>query len=386
MSALVLSEIFPPKIGGSGHWLHEVYRRQAPARTVLLVGNHDEAAEFDLSSTLRIVRDDLSAPAWTVMNAGGRAYFRRLYRRAAALIRQHRLREIHCARVMPEGVVGYFASHRLGIRLVCFVHGEDIELAKRSRESRWLVARVIARADRLVCNSRNTRRMLLEDWGCKASKITVVYPGIDTDLFRPSGERTALRERLGWTDRPVIITVSRLEIRKGHDMLIDALPALIDRFPRLLYAVVGSGDEREALRERVERLGLSEHVDFRGSCETEEMIELLQASDVFALPNRQVGSSVEGFGMVLLEAQACATPVVAGNSGGTAETMIPGETGLVVDCTRARNLVEPLTSLLGDEARRAEMGRNGRRLMTEHFAWEKLAAEAADALFLDDVE
>ena len=385
MTSLILSEIFPPRVGGSGQWLHELYSRQAPERTLLLVGIHEGANKFDKASPLRIVRADLSGSAWTLMTGSGRAYLRDMYQRVKELNRSHSLEEIHCARVIPEGVVGWFASVFLRMRLVCFIHGEDIELALESRESRWLVARVLARSARLVCNSRNTRQLLINAWGCDKRKIVVLNPGVDTKLFRPATDQLSLKASLGWATRSVILTVSRLEARKGHDMMIEALPALIARTPDLLYAIVGSGEERASLEARVSALNLDAHVDFRGACDDTTLRTCLQACDVFVLPNRRIGSSIEGFGIVLLEAQACGKPVIAGDSGGTSETMIPGETGFVIDCTKPGNLVEPISRIIEDGPLRKRMGASARELMVKRFDWEALVSEAGQAVFVDAV-
>ncbi len=385
MTSLVLSEIFPPRIGGSGRWLNELYRRQEPSRTVLLVGDHEEATAFDEQSTLRIVRANLSGSAWTLMTGSGRAYMFNMYRQVVRLSRDYPVDEIHCARVIPEGVVGWFASVILRMRLVCFVHGEDIELARESRESRWLVNAVLKKSTRLVCNSLNTQRMLIDDWNCDQSKTVVLNPGIDTTLFRPADDSDLTKAFLGWAQRPVILTVSRLEARKGHDVMIDAMSSLIEHLPDLLYSIVGSGPEQFALEQRVAKLGLEKNVEFRGSCDTATLLACLQACDVFILPNRRVGSSIEGFGIVLLEAQACAKPVIAGDSGGTAETMIPGETGLVIDCRDPSNLIKPLTELLTDHTRRERMAAAARSLMLHRFDWEVLANKATHAVFQDAV-
>ena len=383
MSSLVLSEIFPPTIGGSGHWLHELYSRQPPDRTVLLVGDHENAKEFDSESSLRIVRADLTGREWTLMTRYGRSYIRGMYKKIFQLKRQYGIKEIHCARVIPEGVAGWFASYALQLHLVCFVHGEDVELARESRETRWLVNRVLRRSSRLVCNSDNTKRILIEDWNCDETKIVVLNPGIDTTQFVPSDNPISLKKSLGWGVRPVLLTVSRLEIRKGHDMMIKALPELIIEIPDLLYVIVGTGSELTSLERLVAKLELQNHVEFCGGCDSSMLLSCLQACDVFILPNRKVGSSIEGFGIVLLEAQACAKPVIAGDSGGTSETMLPCETGLIVDCSRSENLVQPVLHLMQKHEDRLLMGLAARRLMKQKFDWTVIAENVAQAVFAE---
>ena len=124
-----------------------------------------------------------------------------------------------------------------------------------------------------------------------------------------------MRARLEWTGRRVVLTVGALQKRKGQDMMIRALPAIRQRCPDVLYAIVGEGWERPYLESLVAELSVADLVQFRATPADDELIECYQQCDLFALPNRQVGWDFEGFGIVLLEAQACGKPVVTGQSG-----------------------------------------------------------------------
>src|SRR5947208_14514599 len=110
-----------------------------------------------------------------------------------------------------------------------------------------MVRRVLGGAKFVVANSRNTAGLLTGRWGLPAGRVRLLYPGVDTTRFVPAARDPAVRERLGWGDRPVVLTVGRLQKRKGHDMMIRALPAIRRRVPGVLSAVVGDGEERAAL-------------------------------------------------------------------------------------------------------------------------------------------
>lgn len=120
-----------------------------------------------------------------------------------------------------------------------------------------------------------------------------------------------------------------------------------------------------------------------GACDLDSMIEYYQCADLFVLPNYQIGGNLEGFGIVLLEAQACGIPVIAGDSGGTVETMVPESTGLVVDCTNPQNLVEPVTRLLLDNALREKMGSNARQSILDKFSWDNFDETVWNTVQLD---
>jgi phosphatidylinositol alpha-1,6-mannosyltransferase len=144
----------------------------------------------------------------------------------------------------------------------------------------------------------------------------------------------------------------------------------------VLYAIVGHGEERPSLERLVAREGLGNHVQFLGELDDYTLIACYQQCDLFVLPNRQVGRDIEGFGIVLLEAQACGKPVVAGASGGTAETMRIPETGRVVACDDPRELAALVSELLADRDRLRGMGEAARRHVVDRFDYAQLSEQA----------
>jgi phosphatidylinositol alpha-1,6-mannosyltransferase len=163
-------------------------------------------------------------------------------------------------------------------------------------------------------------------------------------------------------------------------MMIRALPAIRRRCPDVLYAVVGEGWEQSYLDQLVREHGVSDLVQFLGVPGDAELIECYQQCDVFALPNRQVGWDFEGFGIVLLEAQACGKPVITGLSGGTSETLVPTETGELVECDTPDRLAAVVADLLEDPARRAKMGGHAREWAVRRFDWQVLSRQAKEVL------
>jgi phosphatidylinositol alpha-1,6-mannosyltransferase len=263
-----------------------------------------------------------------------------------------------------------------GLPYLCYVHGEELNLATTSRELAWLTRRALRGASLVIANSHNTEGLLREGWGLRAERVRVLNPGADTGYFVPAPRDRARRARLGWGDRPVVLTVGRLQKRKGHDMMIRALAEVRRSFPDVLYAIVGDGEERAALEGLVDAEGLRGHVQFLGEVDDAGLLNCYQQCDLFVLANRQVGQDIEGFGMVLVEAQACGKPVVAGQSGGTAETMSVPQTGLVVPADTPGPVAAAVTELLSDGPRRTAMGRAARPWAVEHFDWDSLTARA----------
>jgi len=293
-----------------------------------------------------------------------------------SIVRRTRPDVIHCGKCLPEGLVATAIKRLMGVPFRCFVHGEELTLAAGSRELRHWTAVVLNRADQLIANSQHTKELLINDWAVAADRIAVMHPGVDTNRFKPAMRDDAVRSRLGWTGHRVILTVGALQKRKGQDMMIRALPMIRAACPDVLYAVVGEGWERPYLEELVNQYQLSEAVQFHATPADEELIECYQQCDLFALPNRRVGWDFEGFGIVLLEAQACGKAVIAGRSGGTVETVNPAQTGTVIGCDTPDDLAATVIDLLNGAQTMERMGAHARRWVVEHFDWQVLAEQA----------
>ncbi|QDV39711.1 glycosyltransferase family 4 protein [Tautonia plasticadhaerens] len=376
MTTLLISEIFPPRHGGSGRWFWEIYRRLPRADFLIAAGEDPQQESYDRAHDLRIVRMPLTLQQWGIASLCGLQGYTRAILRLRRLAAEHHVTAIHSGRCLPEGIMALALRHSVGIPYACYVHGEDVNTATLSREHHWLARRVLGGAHLVIANSRNTERILRQEWGLPVDRVRVLHPGVDTDRFVPAPRDAAVRARLGWGDRPVILTVGRLQQRKGHDRMIEAVGKVRRTIPDVLYSVVGGGEERDRLGELTACAGLAGHVQFLGELADEDLIRCYQQCDMFTLPNRQVGKDIEGFGMVLLEAQACGKPVIAGNSGGTAETMKIPETGWVVAADDPAELAESIINILSDRGRMARMGLAARAWVSGQFSWDELAPRA----------
>lgn len=378
MKTLLLSDIFPPKTGGSGRWFWEIYSRLARDKYLIAAGEDPRQLEFDRTHDLAIARLPLTMRQWGVRSWSGLSGYWGATARLKRLIRKHDVRMIHCGRVLPEGVMALALKWRLGVKYLAYVHGEDVATALESREHAFLVRRVLAGAELLIANSKNTRRILCDQWQVPERKVRVLYPGVDTTRFVPEPCDERMRSELGWGNRPVVLTVGRLQKRKGHDQMIRAVRQLRDEFPRLLYVAIGDGEERAELERIIDAEGLRENVQLVGETDDRRLIGSYQQCDLFILPNRQVNQDIEGFGMVLLEAQSCGKPVIAGASGGTSEAMQAPETGRIAACETPDGIVLVVAELLRDRALRKAMGQRGREWVTSNFDWSALAQQARE--------
>jgi phosphatidylinositol alpha-1,6-mannosyltransferase len=208
--------------------------------------------------------------------------------------------------------------------------------------------------------------------------VSVLHPGADLHAFRQDLPTDHVRERLGIGRRPLVVCVSRLVARKGQDVLIRGLTQVRRRVPDAALLIVGSGPDEERLHALAAEAPPGS-VFFAGQVSEAELPRHYAVGDVFAMAcrTRLAGMEVEGWGNVFVEASACGKPIVVGDSGGARETVVDGETGLLVDGRDVAQVASAVADLLADPARAERMGRAGRARAERHHAWPDIAARLA---------
>lgn len=337
---LLLTQNFPPTDGGSCRWFWELYSRLPADKVVVATDIVDGGEQFDNAHSMQVERIPLFSKEWGIISFAGILFYFRAIKIVMRLVKKHQIEEIHCGRVIHEGVIALAVRVLAGVPYKCFIHGEDVETAATSREHSLLVRQVCKKTSRLICNSHNSAG-LVEKLGFGTKQLcSVLHPGVDTNVFKPASHDEVFRKQVGWQNKTVMLTVGRLQRRKGQDFLIKAMPELLMHKPDLHYAVVGRGELEKELRDSIIELGLEKNVTLHTDFSDEQLVKAYQQCDFFILPNRTIGNDIEGFGMVLVEAQACGKYVIAGDSGGTSETMLVGKTGDITDCSTVSSLVD----------------------------------------------
>jgi len=368
---LLVSEWFPPAVGGSAVLLSNVYSR-VPDVTVLTVSQQAAVASTS-AEYARIVRRRFGTGLGLLNFQSGLGHLR-LAREIRALDPTGRA-VVHCGRALPEGTMAWLSS--FGRRpYLCWTHGEELPIAQASRELRWLLGQVHRGAAGLIANSHNTAR-LLRDLGNAADRVHVVHPGVDVTRFTPVARSESLHQRLRGRFPLLLLSVGRLQARKGHDLVLRALgraSSLGTPLP-FRYVVVGDGPEGPRLRTLAADLALGDSVEFAGAVPPDELPAYFASADVFVHPNRVEGSDFEGFGIVFLEAAAAGVAVIGGRSGGVPEAVEDGVTGLLVSGQDTDELRAALVALADSGNRRREMGAAGRARAIEQFTWERAARQ-----------
>ena len=226
-----------------------------------------------------------------------------------------------------------------GARLVLVVHGIEAW-----PEPDVLRRALVRRVDTLVAVSRFTLGRVQAWAGLPAGRTAVVPNAVDLAAFSPGAKRADLLARYGLTGRRVVLTMGRMDAReryKGHDEILDALPALARHVPDVAWLVAGDGDDRPRLEDRARSLGVADRVVWAGYVPDAEKRDTLRLADVFAMPGRG-----EGFGIVYLEALACGVPAVASTADASGEALLDGALGAVVDPDRPDELLSALRTAL----------------------------------------
>jgi phosphatidylinositol alpha-1,6-mannosyltransferase len=234
-----------------------------------------------------------------------------------------------------------------------------------------LRASALQRADGVFAVSRFTAN-LARQLGVSEARLEVHPNGADPQRFYPAPKAPA-RQRLGLSADFVVLCVARLVPRKGVDVVLRAFDQLCARGVNAQLCIVGDGPEATALQQLSQSLASGARISLWGSVPEQELLALYQAADVFVLPARSEGADVEGYGLVFLEANACGLPVIGPDTGGPAEAIDPGVTGLCVPARSSEALSEALGTLARDPALCARLGEQGRRRVVSERNWDCVA-------------
>jgi len=377
---LVVSEVFPPAIGGSGALLENIYRRIEDRRVRVLA--HEAPPRLPpYAGPLEVSRVSMTAPDWGVIRPA--SLWRHL--RVARVIRtslDHEPAIVHCARALPEGLSAAMALAGRAGQYMCWLHGEELGYASTSRELTWLARRVYRGAAAVIANSQNSKQMLVRDWDVPDSRVHVVYPGVDTERFRPDVDGRAMRARVASDDDVLFLSVGRLQRRKGHDMVLRALARLRQSVPRVRYVIVGDGPHQAQLEAEAGALDVMDIVHFVGPASDADLPGWYAAADVFVMPNRSDGVDFEGFGIVFLEAAAAGLPVIGGRSGGVPEAVADDVTGRLVDGENLEELMSAMQAYARSPDLRKTAGTRGRLRAVQQFTWDIVARRFLDRIAL----
>ena len=368
---LIVTNDYPPRPGGIQAFVHELASRQPAGEVVVYAPAWKRAAAFDAALPYPVVRHPGSLMLPTADVAS----------RAVDIARADGLDTVWFGAAAPLGLLAArLRRDASATRTVASTHGHEVGWA-RTPGMRKLLRLIGDRNDVVTYLGAYTKAIVAPAFGSHP-QLAQLASGVDPDVFRPGAGGAEVRRRLGLADRPVVVCVSRLVPRKGQDTLVRALPAIRLRVPDAALLLVGGGPYRGTVERLARENDVAEHVVCTGSVPWEELPAHYDAGDVFAMPcrTRAAGWDVEGLGIVYLEASATGLPVVAGDSGGAPDALLPGETGELVRGGDVSAVAKAVGDLLADPQRAQALGRRGRDWVTERWQWSTMAQRLRNLL------
>lgn len=280
----------------------------------------------------------------------------------------------------PEGLIAMLAGVRPHVILA--LGAELFPPTQYWRRGLWhrLRRNVLESADVVIAISDYTAAMVRAL--APAARVVAIPLAVDHERFSP-GDRTVAREKWGVADLRVVCSVSRIHAYKGYETVLKALAALSPQErAQIAYLVAGKGPDLELLQRRARELGVDQQVRWLGFVPDEVLPDLYRAADLFVLATqeRPGEQSVEGFGLVFLEAQACGTPVVGTRTGGIPDAVTDGDGGWLIEQDDVSALAGIFSRLVADPVAFSEMGEQARQRVEREFTWEHYLMRLQDAL------
>jgi len=372
MKHLLVTNDFPPKVGGIQNLLWEWWRRLPPDSFAVLTSPHKGAESFDAAQAFEVRR--VREP-WLLPHP-------LMVRRINQMAREIGAEFVVLDPAVPLGIVG----PRLELPYMVVLHGAEVTVPGRLPLSKLVLSRVLKHANHIIAAGEYPAAEARRAAG-NSLPITVIPPGVDTQRFRPlsNDERASSRREFGVSDdAELIVGVSRLVPRKGFDTLIEVAASLRASRPRLQVLIGGGGRDADRLQKLIDKLNAP--VRMLGRVSDEQLPRLYGCADVSAMlcRSRWGGLEQEGFGIVFSEAASCGVPQIAGKSGGAADAVLEGLTGKVVqNPSDVGQVASTVTQLLDDVFLRSLMSVASRERALNTFDYDVLSKSLAQVLKVD---
>ena len=272
----------------------------------------------------------------------------------------------------PEALLAILAGHK---NIVVLAHGNDIMKGKKSFKNSILsfFRKIVLEKSKLViCNSHYTEKTILDQFPNIKTKVCTL--GVDENRFIPTEDKNKIRKELGLPlDKKIILTTSRVNKYKAHDVVLKALSTVEKSIlEKLQYCIVGRGDYLEKLKELAKELNIEKYIHWYGFIEEDDLPKIYKASDLFVLCTREEKDikAVEGFGLVFLEAQSSGIPAIGSNQGGIPDAIKENNGGWLIQRDDYKTLANYFKKLVENEEDFQEQGKKARNRVLEEATWE----------------
>lgn len=377
---LLLTPNFPPTVGGISTMLGEISKQLPVDNFVVVAPEAKYCQQYDQSVHFKVYRTKaITISCGLICKIMARLIgnysflmlaWLRILPKLKRIAQKHRT-ETFVLGHMVMGLTALALVKWIGGNYVIIVYGNEIigPLENKNWVECSLYKLVYKHSAAIIVTSDFTRNLVLR-WGVADNKIHKVRPGVDPILFNPKADIIQLLNQFDLVEQKLILTIGRLVERKGHDIVIKALLQILPVVPNVKYIIVGTGEMEQQLRKLARNLQVEDHVIFAGYVPDEELPQYYCAADLLVMVARQTPGSVEGFGIVYLEANACEKPVIAGNVGGAVDAVMDGVTGITVDPENVEAVAAAIIKLLTNPHYAKKLGRQGRQRVENELNWQ----------------
>ncbi len=375
---LMITELFLPTKGGSAVSFDDDFRRLGDKEVHIVTKAVPGDKEFDRNHPNSIYRLTLKRHPW--IKPESLFMYLNLFQKSLWLALTKRVQAVFAGRALPEGFIALLVGRMTGRNVLIYAHGEELTGWGRGKKFKAMCF-TLQRANWLLANSENTRDTLINLIGVAPERIVITLPTVDENRFHPDLDAGNVKQAAGIAaNKKLILSVGRLQLRKGFDHTIRALPLLIEQGHDVDYALIGIGEEMEFLKQLATELNVADRVHFLGHVSYDDLPRWYKSCDLFAMPNRNIDGDSEGFGLVFLEAGATAKPCVSGIDGGTGSAVVNGETGLRIDGEQVSKITKAIDYLLSNPDEAQKMGDQARARVLANFTHQRRIKQLQDHL------
>ena len=351
---LIVTKSFPPEVGGMQNLIWGLTNSLSKYFMIKVFADyHNQHESYDKEVSFSVER------------VGGIKFLRK-YRKA------HLVNEFIKNNKNIEGII---ADHWKSLELIktehlrktrsfCLLHSKEINHEIGSSSNKRLI-KSTDKADFIIANSNFTKELAIKV-GINPSKIHVIFPGIQKPKIVEKISKTKAEKIFGETF-PKIITVARLDKRKGHDKILMLIKNLKTKFPKIKYVSVGTGDEENNLLKLSKELSLKEDVVFLKNINFDLKIALIAEANLFLMPSRIEKKSVEGFGISFIEAASYGVASIGGKDGGASDAITHNKTGLICDGKDLNSIYNSVIDFFQNE-KFINYGKDAKKF-SENFHW-----------------
>ena len=350
----MLTQCFPPRIGGIENLVFNLSLHLSKYEKVLVLADqHNIINEIKFDKNFK---KDL-----IIKRFGGLKYFRKR-NKFRELKKINDLRKIKAIICDSWKSIEYpiLKLKNKNFPIFTLVHGNEVIIKNSIHKNR--VSKTLALVDKIICNSKYTET-LVHKLNSQLKNTQIIYPGV------PTFENIESEKVKSINGNPILLTLARLEKRKGHAKILNVISKLKKIYPNICYIIAGEGKELKYLKMLSKKLNIKENVFFLGAINDNQKKYIFSITDIMVMPTIDESEkfSIEGFGIVYIEAALFGIPSIASNIGGTNEAVLNNKTGIILK--NLNDLEKEIANLLQSKDERKRLGDNAKKRVINDLLW-----------------